>query len=142
MKLLLFDCDVPDPVFQAMVTLKIQAVKFTTLSPDDNSDLKLVHVAKEHEAIILTMDRDFTNEPLFAAMTECESQVVRLRAPKVQTPKTYKDIKIDLAMMILRDRYRWEELFGKGPGVISCDNRGSRIRLLKDFPWYKQNSKA
>ena len=140
MKLLLFDCDVPEPVFQAMIALKIQSVKFDTLSPNDNSDLQLVKVAKDHKAIILTMDRDFTNEPLFAAMTEYDTYVVRFRAPKVQPPKTYKDVKADLAMMLLRDRYRWEELFNKGPGVVSCDIHRSRIRLLKDFPWYKKNS--
>ena len=142
MKLLLFDCDIPNPVFQVMVVLNIQAVKFPTLSPYDDSDVKLVKEAKDHDAIILTMDRDFTNEPLFAAMAEYGSYVVRLRPPKVELPKTYKDIKADLAMMILRDRYRWEELFGKGPGVVSCDIRRSRIRPLKDFPWYKERSES
>lgn len=138
MKLLLFD-DVPDPVFQALIALKIQVVKFATLSPDENSDLKVVKVARDYDAIVLTMDRDFTNEPLFAAMTEYGSYVVRLRPPKVQPPKTPKDIKADLAMMILRDRYYWEELFSRGSGVISCDIRRSRIKLLKDFPWYKES---
>jgi predicted nuclease of predicted toxin-antitoxin system len=137
-KLLLFD-DVPDPVFQALIALKIQVVKFATLSPDENSDLKVVKVARDYDAIVLTMDRDFTNEPLFAAMTEYGSYVVRLRPPKVQPPKTPKDIKADLAMMILRDRYYWEELFSRGSGVISCDIRRSRIKLLKDFPWYKES---
>ena len=113
--MLLFD-DVPDPVFQAMIALKIQAVKFTTLSPDDNNDLRVIQVAKDHQATVLTMDRDFTNEPLFPAMAEYGSYVVRLRPPKVQPPKTSKDINADLAMMILRDRYRWEELFDEGPG--------------------------
>ena len=142
MKLLLFDSDIPNPVFQVMVVLNIQAIKFATLSLDDNSDTKLVKEAKDHDAIILTMDRDFTNEPLFAAMAEYGSCIVRLRPPKVQPPKTYKDVKADLAMMALRDRYHWEELFSKGPGVISCDIRGSRIRLLRDFPWYKESTDA
>ena len=141
MKLLLFD-DVPDPVFQAMIALKIQAVRFTTLSPDDNNDLKVIQVAKDHDAIILTMDRDFTNEPLFPAMAEYGSRVVRLRPPKVQPPKTARDINADVAMMILRDRYRWEDLFEKDPGVVSCDIRGSRMRPLKDFPWYKETAKS
>ena len=141
MRLFLLD-DVPDPVFQAMIALKIQAVKFTTLSPDDNNDLTVIQVAKDYEAIILTMDRDFTNEPLFPAMVEYGSYVVRLRPPKVQPPKTPKDLNADLAMMILRDRYRWEDLFNEGPGVISCDIHGSRMRPLKDFPWYKETTEA
>lgn len=138
MRLLLLD-DVPDPAFQALVALKIQTVKFTTLSPDDNDDKKVIKVANDHQAIILTMDRDFTNEPLFPAMAECDSCVVRLRPPKIKPPKTPKDINADLAMMILRDRYRWEELFNQGPGVVSCDIRGSRMKFLKDFPWYKES---
>lgn len=140
MKLLLFDADVPNPVFQVMMALNIQAVKFPTLSPHDDSDVRLAEEARDHDAAILTMDRDFTNEPLFAAMTEYGSCVVRLRPPKIQPPKTPKDINADLAMMILRDRYRWEELFTKGSGVISCNIRGSRMKLLKDFPWYKEST--
>ena len=135
--LLLLDSDIPNPVFQVMTVLNISAIKFATLSPQDDSDLRIVKEAKEHNAIILTMDRDFTNEPLFAAMAEHGSCVVRLRPPKVSPPKTPKDIKADLAMMVLRDRYHWEELFGKGPGVGSCDIHRSRIRLLQEFPWYK-----
>ena len=142
MKLLLFDSDVPNPVFQAMMALNIQAIKFTTLSPRDDSDIGLVKEAKDHDAVILTMDRDFTNEPLFAAMTEYGSSIVRLRPPKMQPPKTPKDVNADLAMIILRDRYRWEELFSQGSGVISCDIRGSRMKLLKNFPWYKESTKA
>lgn len=142
MRLLLFDSDVPNPVFQVMVALNIPAIKFATLSPQDDSDVRLVKEAKDHDAIILSMDRDFTNEPLFAAMAEYGSHVARLRSPKVQPPKTYKDVKADLAMMVLRDRYHWEELFSKGPGVISCDIRRSRIRLLRDFPWYKESTDA
>jgi predicted nuclease of predicted toxin-antitoxin system len=125
-----------------MMVLNIEAIKFATLSPQDNSDTSLVKKAKEHDAIILTMDRDFTNEPLFAAMAEYGSYVVRLRPPKVQPPKTYKDVKADLTMMVLRDRYRWEELFAEGPGVASCDIRRSRMRLLKDFPWYRQTTQG
>lgn len=142
MRTLLFDCDVPNPVFQVMVALNIPAIKFATLSPHDDSDVRLVKEAKDCDAIVLSMDRDFTNEPLFAAMAEYGSYVVRLRPPKVQPPKTYKDIKADLAMIILRDRYHWEELFSKGPGVINCDIRGSRMRLLQDFPWYKESTEA
>ena len=138
MKLILFDCDVPSHVFQAMIALNIPVIKFETLSPYDHSDERLVKEGGDHDAIILTMDRDLTNEPLFAAMAEYGSCVVRLRPPKVQPPKIPKDIKADLAMMILRDRYRWEELFSKGPGVISCDIQRSRMRLLKDFPWYRE----
>lgn len=142
MRLLLFDSDIPNPIFQVMMVLNIEAIKFATLSPQDNSDTSLVKKAKEHDAIILTMDRDFTNEPLFAAMAEYGSYVVRLRPPKVQPPKTYKDAKADLAMMVLRDRYHWEELFAEGPGVASCDIRRSRMRLLKDFPWYRQTTQG
>ena len=141
MKLLLFDRDVPNPVFQAMTALNIQVIKFEILSPHDSSDERLVKEGSDHDAIILTMDRDLTNEPLFAAMAEYGSFVVRLRPPKVQPPKTPKDIKADLAMMILRDRYRWGEFFSEGPGVISCDIRGSRMRFLNDFPWYKESTK-
>lgn len=142
MKLLLFDSDVPNPVFQVTMVLNIQAVKFATLSPYDDSDVRLVKESKDHDAIMLTMDRDFTNEPLFAAMTEYGSYVVRLRPPKMQPPKSPKDVNADLAMMILRDRYRWEELFSGGPGVVSCDIRGSRLKLLKDFPWYKESTEV
>lgn len=142
MSLLLLDSDIPNPVFQVMTVLNIPAVRLTTLSPQDDSDLRLVKEAKEHNGIILTMDRDFTNEPLFAAMTEYGSCVVRLRPPKVKPPKTSKDVKTDLAMMILRDRYRWEELFSKAPGVVSCDIRRSRMKFLQDFPWYKENTEA
>ena len=139
MKLLLFDSDVPNPVFQVMMALNIQAIKFPTLSPHDDSDVRLVEEANDHDAVILTMDRDFTNEPLFAAMAECDSYVVRLRPSKITPPKTPKDLNVDLAMMILRDRYRWEELFSQGSGVVSCDIRGSRMKFLKDFPWYKES---
>jgi predicted nuclease of predicted toxin-antitoxin system len=135
MRALLCDACVPEPVVNALSSLKIPAISVNRIPETAEADSKVVDVAHTLDAIIVTLDRDFTTEqPLFAAMLEKGSRVVRLRPSKCDPNKVIEYI----ATMIINNYREWQELFKDGSGIISCTANGNRFRKLEDFPWYSE----
>ena len=134
MRSLLCDADVPDPVINALAALRIPALSVNRIPGTADDDKKVVDVAHTLDAIIVALDRDYTAEqPLFAAMIEKGSRVVRIRLPKCAPYEIVERITI----MMVNNYRQWQELLNDKPGIVSCTRAGNRFRTLKDFPWYK-----
>lgn len=133
MRTLIFDADVPMPVVEAMVTLRLPTMSVKQIPGTAENDNRVIDVAHTLDAIVVTIDRDFTQQPLFAAMVEKGSRVVRLRPPKCPAEQTLEK----LAILVLTYYREWQILLEPYPGVVSCNEKGNRLRLLKDFPWYQ-----
>ena len=135
MRTLLCDADIPEPLVNALVALKIPAMSIKRIPGAAGDDMKVVEIAHTLDAIIVALDRDYTaNLPLYAAMVHEGSRVVRLRPAKCAPTEVMEQ----LAKMFL-DNYRiWQEKLNSVAGVVSCTPNGNRLRELKDFPWYKK----
>lgn len=118
----------------ALAALKIPAMSVKRIPNTVDDDKKVVEVAHALDAIVVTLDKDYTaEEPLFAAMVEKGSRIVRLRPPKCAPEEVVEHI----AMMIVSNYRQWQDMLDESPGVVSCTSTGNRIRKLADFPWYK-----
>lgn len=124
MSTLLLDADVPDPVFQALAALKVPCVRVRDLQPGAG-DLEVLRWAKELDAILITLYHGPAGEPLKTALAEGGARVVSLR------PGDAPGGPEGLVLLVLRDRHRWEELFQRGAGVVTCTPQGSRIGRSK-----------
>lgn len=133
MRPLLFDADVPLPVVAAVEALRVPATSVGRLAKGGSSDEEILDLAARLDAILVTIDRDFTNQPLFAAMVARGSRVVRLRLPP-GTPAA--QLNEQLTMLILQNYREWQKLLDPEPGLVSCTSRGNRLRKLTEFPWY------
>lgn len=134
MRTLLCDADIPEPLVNALVALKIPAISIKRIPGAAEDDMKVVEAGHSLDAIIVTLDKDYTsNQPLFAAMVEKGARVVRLRPLKC--PR--EEVMEQLARMFLDNYRKWQEMLDSVAGVVSCTVVGNRLRELKDFPWYK-----
>ena len=134
MRTLLCDADIPEPLVNALVSLKIPAISIKRIPGASGDDTKVVEVGHALDAIIVTLDKDYTsNQPLFAAMIEKGARIVRLRPSKCP----HEEVMEQLARMFLDNYRKWHEMLDSVAGVVSCTARGNRLRELKDFPWYK-----
>ncbi|OGN90966.1 MAG: hypothetical protein A2158_05505 [Chloroflexi bacterium RBG_13_46_14] len=134
MRTLLCDADIPDPVITAINALKIPAVSVKSIPGTADNDAKVVDVANTLDAIIITLDRDYTSQPLFAAMVQKGAKIVRLRPSKCEPYEVIENI----ASMIIKNHREWQKLLSDSAGVISCSSNGNRLRNLEEFPWYKK----
>lgn len=134
MRTLLCDADIPRKVVDSIRSLNISAITVTDIPGAVRDDERIVELAHSFDAIIVTVDKDYTNKPLFAAMVERGSRVVRLRPPKCPPDQTMEV----LAKLILDNHRRWQDLFATEPGLISCSRGRNRFRKLSEFPWYSE----
>ncbi len=136
MRSLLCDADVPFRVVGALQQLNVPVLSVTSIPNTADDDFRVVEAAHSLNAILVTLDRDFTtSQPLFAAMVELGARVVRLRPAKCSADMVVQT----LAVMILNNHRRWQELLDQEPGLVSCTPDGNRFRQLSDFPWYKKS---
>lgn len=138
MRTLLCDADIPRGVVAALQQLSLPVISVTNIPHTSQDDFLVLEAAQKLDAILVTMDRDFTsNQPLFAAMVERGSRVVRLRLPKCDPSAVVETV----AMLILANYRHWQDQLDSEPGLVSCGPSGSRLRHLSDFPWYRQAGK-
>ena len=135
---LLCDANVPARVVDSIRALNIAAIPLRDIPEVVKDDKRVVELAHSFNAIIVTIDKDFTtNQPLLAAMVASGSRIVILRPPKCVPNETMETI----ARLILDNHRKWQVLLDSEPGIISCNKYGNRLRKLKEFPWYKQIEK-
>ena len=132
---LLCDAAIPTQVVNAIRHLNIAAIPLKDVPGAIKDDKKVIEVAKTFDALIVTVDKDFTQRPLYAAMVENGSRIIVLRPPKCVPEETVET----LAKLIIENHRKWQQLLDPEPGIISCNKYGNRLRELKDFPWYKEN---
>jgi predicted nuclease of predicted toxin-antitoxin system len=134
MRSLLCDANVPEPIVNALNALKIPVVSVNRIPGTAEDDTKVIEVAKTLDAIIVTLDKDFTtNQPLFAAMVEKGSRVVRIIPPKCSPEQMTEQ----LARIVIQNYRQWQTLLSTNPGIVSCSEKGNRFRELTSLPWYK-----
>lgn len=81
--MLLFDASVPRPIADALSLLKVELAYLTDRLPGNARDEEVVELAKAENAIIVTLDLDFTTrKQLFLDMAAKGVTVVVIRPPK------------------------------------------------------------
>ncbi len=128
------DAAIPVQVVNAIRNINIAAIHIKDVPGAVTDDKKVIDVANTFEAIIVTIDKDFTQKPLFASMVENGSRVVVLRLPKCAPEETMETI----AKLIIENHRKWQNLLEPEPAIISCNIYSNRVKKLKDFPWYDE----
>jgi predicted nuclease of predicted toxin-antitoxin system len=134
MRTLLFDADIPERVVDAMVALRLPAISIKRIPGAVRDDMRVIEVAKTFDAILVVLDKDYNAEPLMVAMVEKGARVVRLRLPQCKPEEVVET----LARMILSNYRDWQELLDATPGIVSCSDRGNRLRTLDKLPWHRE----
>ena len=129
---LLCDAAIPTKVVNSIRALEIAAIPLKDIPGAVEDDKKVIEIAKTFDALIVTVDKDFTQRPLFAAMVENGSRIIVLRPSKCAPEETMET----LAKLIIENHRKWQELLYPDPGIVSCNKYGNRLKKLKDFPWY------
>lgn len=129
--MLVADADVPGPVITALKALRYPVVTFQDIGAPIRPDTALIEhmLTFSDHRILLTLDQGIPGQAYIDQFHRRGLTVVILRW-KTSTARDFQE----MAIRILQDGEKWEEIAAQSPSVISVNRRGYRVRQWKDVP--------
>lgn len=129
--MLVADADVPGPVISALKTLQYPIVTFRDIGAPVRPDTALIEhmLSYSDYRVLVTQDRGIPGQAYIDQFHRRGLTVVLLRW-KTSTPRDFQE----MALRILQDGEKWEEIAAQSPSVISANKRQSRVRPWKEIP--------
>ena len=129
--MLVADADVPGPVITALKVLRYPVVTFQDIGAPIRPDTALIEhmLTFSDHRILLTLDQGIPGQAYIDQFHRRGLTVVILRW-KTSTTRDFQE----MAVRILQDGEKWEEMAARSPSVISVNRRGYRVREWKDVP--------
>ena len=129
--MLVADADVPGPVITALKALRYPIVTFQDIGAPIRPDTALIEHMLNHSdhRILLTLDQGIPAQAYIDQFHRRGLTVALLRW-KSSTARDFQE----MAIRILQDGEKWEEIAARSPSVISVNRRGFRVRQWKDVP--------
>ena len=129
--MLVADADVPGPVITALKALRYPIVTFQDIGAPIRPDTALIEhmLTFSDHRILLTLDQGIPGQAYIDQFHRRGLTVVILRW-KTSTARDFQE----MAIRILQDGEKWEEIAAQSPSVISVNRRGYRVRQWKDVP--------
>ena len=129
--MLVADADVPGPVIAALKILKYPIATYQDIGAPVRPDTALIEhmLSHGHGRVLVTHDRGIPAQAYIDQFHQRGLTVVLLRW-KTSTPRDFQE----MALRILQDGVKWEEIAEQAPSVISANRTGYRIRPWTDVP--------
>ena len=121
----------PGPVISALKILQYPIVTFRDIGAPVRPDTALIEhmLSYSDYRVLVTQDRGIPGQAYIDQFHRRGLTVVLLRW-KTSTPRDFQE----MALRILQDGEKWEEIAAHSPSVISANSRNSRVRPWRDLP--------
>ena len=128
--MLIADADVPGPVIAALKAVKYPIATYQDIGAPIRPDTALIeHMLGLGNRVLVTCDTGIPGQAYIDRFYRRGLTVAILRW-KTSTPRDFQE----MALRILQDGEKWEQIAAQSPSVISVNKRGSRVRKWADIP--------